>query len=500
MINIKGARLVFTYVLLFCFFGFEANAQNHFYFSPVCIEAQNHIATLRLKKAEQLLAAEKKLHPTNVAIDFLENYIDYYRLVIGQDYSNFKAIEAQMDARLKLVKKLPASTPYLLYTQSEINLQLGFVKSFNSEYVGAMLAFRSAYQLAKSNVEKFPDFKPSQKTVGMFKTLLGTIPSNYKWMLSVAGLSGDFDGGMAQIHQYFKTDNYPAFVLDKQNTEFYYTLFMLNFDDKQKAWDFCNQHTKDYQTNLLSCYLRAFTASKSAQNDEAILVLQNRPKTADYEPFYGLDYLHGQFKLNRLDDDAEHSLKRFVSFNKGKLYMKDAYRRISWSYLIKNDIEKFKVYRELSKRYGSANSEEDQNIERELAMGSQQDVVILKARLLFDGGYYQRAEDMIKQREPEQLKSDYHKLEYYYRYARILQEQKKYNKAVEYYDYVIKNSPTNTPYYFAPNACLQLGYIYQNLGFKQLAKSNFNKVSIYTKAEFIEGIKVKSAKELATLK
>jgi tetratricopeptide (TPR) repeat protein len=180
--------------------------------------------------------------------------------------------------------------------------------------------------------------------------------------------------------------------------------------------------------------------------------------------------------------------------------MKDAYRRMSWCYLLKNDIDKFKIYRELSKRYGSSNSEEDKNIMREAELGITHDMVILKARLLFDGGYYQLAEDNIKQRSPDQLKTDYQKQEYHYRYARILHEQNKYNKAIDYYTYVVKSAPVNTTYYFAPYACLHMGYIYQKMGFGQIAKSHFSKVDLYTKAEYYEGIKVKSNKELLKLK
>jgi tetratricopeptide (TPR) repeat protein len=500
MICIKGARMVITLVLLFLCQFVKADTQHHFYFSPVCIEAQKHIAALRLNKAQQLLSAEKKLHPDNVAIPFLENYIDYYRIVTSQDYSELKKIEQAKDVRLKAVRKISTGSPYYLYAQSEMHLQWGFIKSFNQEYVGAMLEFRNAYQLAKENFEKYPDFKPSMKTVGMFRTLLGTIPNNYKWVLGVTGLTGDFDGGMQLLQRYFRGDTHQEFILDKQSTEFYYTLFMLNFGDKQKAWAFCNEHTMDYNANLLSVYLRAYTASKSGKNDESIHVLQHRPKSSDYEPFYALDYYLGMFKLNRLDDDAEQSLKRFVSFYKGKLYMKDAYRRISWCYLLKNDLDKYKIYRELSKRYGSTNSEEDKNIMRETELGITHDLIILKARLLFDGGYYVKAEETIKQRNPDQLKTEYQRLEYYYRYARILHEQNKYNKATDYYEQVVKLSPVSTPYYFAPYACLHMGYIYQKMGFGQIAKSHFSKVELYTKAEYHESIKVKSNKELQKLK
>lgn len=495
---VRRAITVFT-LLLFFVMDSGAETQTVFNFTPGCVEAQKHIAALRLNKAALLLAEEKKAHPNNAAIVLLENSLDYYRIVTSQDFSLTKALDRIKDKRLEALKAIPASSPYKLYAQSEIHVQWAFIKFLKEEYVGAMFEFRSAYLLANENRIKYPDFKPGLKTVGMFKALLGTSPHSYKWILSVAGLEGDFDGGMEMISQYLKGDALPEFILDRQSAVFYYTLFTLNFGEKNKAWDFCEEQTRDYQTNQMSCYLRAYVGGKTAHNDEAIQVLQNRPRGNDYETFYLLDYLLGQCKLNRLDEDAEQYLKRFVAFYKGKSLLKDAYRRISWYYLLHNDEEKYKVYRELCKRYGGSGNEEDRNIQQEMASGISHDLLILRARLLFDGGYYQRAEETIKQRNPEQLKTGYQKLEYYYRYARILQEQNKLSKATELYGIVIKSAPFNTPYYFAPNACLQMGYIYQKLGFKQIARSHFLNVSNYKKAEYIQSIEIKAENELARL-
>ena len=109
-----------------------------------------------------------------------------------------------------------------------------------------MLEFRNAYQLANQNLTKFPEFEPSLKTVGMFKALLGTTPKNYKWVLGVAGLSGNYEKGMATLEQYVKADVPADAILDEQMGVFYYGLFMLNFGDKQKAWEFTQAHTLDW--------------------------------------------------------------------------------------------------------------------------------------------------------------------------------------------------------------------------------------------------------------
>lgn len=497
MSNPKGAKLVCTVLLLFFV---RASFASVFFYTPGCVEAQKYIASLRLAKAEQLLTTEAKAHPNNAAIPFLQNYLDFYRIIAEQSFTGYKPIDEAKSYRFDMAKKIPVSSPYHLYMQSEMHLQLGFVKVFHGELVGSMLEFRNAYQLANQNVLKFPDFKPSIKTVGMFKALLGTTPKNYKWILNVAGLSGNFEQGMSMIEKYVKSDIAPDFILDEQLSIFYYGLFALNFDDKAKAWEFVNTHTTDWNTNLMSCYLRAFTASKVAQNDEAIKVLQNRPKTNEYEAFPMLDYLLGQCKLNRMDEDADVPLKKFVSTYKGKTLLPDAYRRLSWFYLLKGDEEKFKTYRELGTRYKKEESEEFKNAVYEEKNGIAHDVIVLKARLLFDGGYYTRAEDVMKQRSVEQCKTNFQKLEYYYRYGRICQEQHKYSKAIELYTQVIKLSPTSTPYSFAPLASLQAGIIYAKSGFVPLAISYLESVKKYSKAEYVQSAEVRAETELEKLK
>ncbi|TAE77387.1 MAG: hypothetical protein EAY81_12355, partial [Bacteroidetes bacterium] len=84
----KGAVSVYTLLLLFLFpHSLAAEPASVFYFSPNCVEAQKHVAALRLNKAAQLLSEEKTANPNNAAVYFLENYVDFYRLVTSQDFS-----------------------------------------------------------------------------------------------------------------------------------------------------------------------------------------------------------------------------------------------------------------------------------------------------------------------------------------------------------------------------------------------------------------------------
>lgn len=496
----KGTALCYTVLFLFYFHIAGAEVQSVFYFSQPCIEAQKHIAALRLTKAQQILTEEKKAHPNNAAIGFLENYIDFYRIATSLDFSTFKAMDENKSERFEAAKNIPETSPYRLYTQSEMYLQFAFAKAMNEEFVSAMLDFRSAYQLAVENQKKFPSFKQSAKTVGMFKALLGTTGKSYKWVLSVAGLKGNFDEGMGLLENYFDTEFSDEFLLDKQTATFYYVLLHLNFGDKQLAWKFCEQRTRDYATNMMSNYLRGYTGMRTAQKEEAINVLQSRPKSSDYEPFAALEYYYALCKLYRLDADADIYFKHFISVNKNKVLTKEAYKRLSWFYLVNNDEEKFRIYYGMMKRYGGSQNEDDKNLQREISANTPHDVIVLKSRLLADGGYYPKAEETIRLRPVDQFASEYQRLEYYFRYARILQEQNKFSKATEYYQLVIKNSPDNTPYHFAPFANVYVGQIYLKLGFTQMAKTYFVNAAKYKKAEYIETAEIRAGKELQSLK
>jgi hypothetical protein len=491
---------VIMMLFLFLFYGVQAKETSVFYYSNACVEAQKHIAALRLNKAAQILSDEKKAQPNNAAVLLLENYIDFYRIVTSLDYSTFKDMEQQKSARLNAFKTIPENSPFHLYAQSELHLQFAFAKAMREEYVGAMFEFRSAYNLANDNLKKFPSFLPSQKTVGMFSALLGTTGKSYKWVLNIAGLRGNFNEGLALLEKYFEKKVGDEFVLDKQFAVFYYALLQLNYGDKQLAWKFCKDHTADYASSLMSCYLRGYTGMRTAQKEEAIEVFAARPKSSEYQKFDALEFYYALCKLYRLDHDADKHFKHFIANTKTKVLVKEAYRWLAWYYLVNNDYDKHVIYAGLMKRHGSRFNEEEKNMLYEIDKKISPDAIVLKARLLYDGGYYQRAEDMIASHPNQNWRSDYQKQEYYYRYARIMEAQHKLSKASEYYQLVIKNSSENTPYHFAPFASFYQGLIYKQLGFTQLAKSYLNNVSKYSKAEYAESIQIRAQNALQQIK
>jgi tetratricopeptide (TPR) repeat protein len=84
----------------------------------------------------------------------------------------------------------------------------------------------------------------------------------------------------------------------------------------------------------------------------------------------------------------------------------------------------------------------------------------MKSRLLFDGGYYQQALDLLQTKKEADYKSTADQLEYCYRSGRILQALFHPNEAISFYSKTIQLGKSSK-FYYACNASLQLGIIYE---------------------------------------
>jgi tetratricopeptide (TPR) repeat protein len=128
--------------------------------------------------------------------------------------------------------------------------------------------------------------------------------------------------------------------------------------------------------------------------------------------------------------------------------------------------------------YGSTHLEEDKSALRESQKKKMPSLPILQARLLFDGGYLDKALDEIHRQDVNTLATDEDKQEYYYRQGRIYDAMNSYDKALDSYN-------TSTRYnipgmYYAPASCLYSGMIWERRGNSNNARAFYKKCLSYT--------------------
>jgi hypothetical protein len=455
----------------------------YFDFTPNCRKIHQLIMNLQLEEAQQFIENEKQGNPSNIIPYYLENYKDFISIIISQDKTVFDRLIGKRSAIIDKIEKEDASSPYYNYCLADVYFQWAvariiFMKDFSNmiDGVKAGMEIKKAYDLLAKNHAAFPGFSPNLKLLGLMRAMVDAVPDSYKGVVKTLAFDGSFEQGVSELIQLTdKTITDKNYDYLKSEALFLLTFVEINLQsDKQKALFLKKYYThslflQEFKTNACLLYAKARYEMFIGKNDEAIQTLENYPRGKQYTYFGFIDYLTGKVKLNRLDKDAVIYFLNYVRNYKGSHYIKSAYQHIAWFHLFNNDAAKYTDYLKKAVQFGSSLSETDKQAEFESKKNELANVQLLKARVLCDGGYYPQALSILDgSTQVLQLRTSKDSLEYLYRMARIYHEWDKTDAAMPYYEAVIRIGD-DKPWYFATNAALQLGMIYENR--KELGKA-----------------------------
>ncbi len=459
-----------------------------FDFNSRCRDAYESIFSLRLEEGQSILNQERKTNPDNLIPLLLENYLDFFTVFITEEAAELDARSDNKDKRLDLLEEGDENSPYYLFTQAEINLQWAFARIKFAQYFKAVWEIRKAYKLLEANQKKFPDFAPNKKSLGILHAMVGTVPDNYQWGMKILGMQGTIAQGMGEIKSYLQySENNNRLLYDE--TKILHSFFLIYIDTKTKqAWQIAQQLPT--QTHLMNTLIAAQLAFRTGHNDYAIKLLLNRPKGKEYLDYYLLDFLLGSMKVNRLDTDADIYLKRFVNNFKGKHFIKEAYQKLAWHALvIHKDEAAYRKYMELCKTKGSKWADPDKQAYKEAKEGKMPNQILLKGRLLFDGGYFEEALGVLNAASVQVYKTPVEHLECHYRFGRIYEGLGDNEQAVAYYKRTInENDEVAGNHFFAPKAALQLGKLYERQNNDEMALIYFKKCLRFKNHEYKDSI------------
>jgi len=475
-------------------------AEAYFAFTANAKKAYRQAVSLRFEEAQSTIASLKMAEPKNLVVYHLENYIDFFTIIINEDEKEFKRLEKNKAYRLSQIKKGDKTSPYYLYTQAEILLQWATARIKFEEYVEAFNEVNKAYKLLEKNQRLFPNFIANNKSMGVLHAAVGNIPDSFKWGVKLlSGMDGTIEQGRKELEEVIKYAKYNDFIFEEESLALYAFLMLHLKNDNEEAWGIIQNNRLDPFTNPMACFVLANVALNTGRNDEAIQILENKPTGSQYHTFQYLDYMLGEAKLHRLDEDAADYLLRFVQNFKGKNYIKEAYQKLAWSRIVEGDLVGYQKYIKLTLTQGHKHSEGDKNAEREAKRKDIPHPVILKGRLLFDGGYYRKALEHMVRFSADNFTQKKHQLEYNYRLGRILHKMKNYPDAIAAYQNTIVKGE-DEPYYYACNAALQLGLIYENQSKKEQAHYYYKRCLRMKPDQYRNGLHVRAKAGLNRLK
>lgn len=465
----------FSTLLASLAFSCVASAQAYFEWTPKARKVYEKVIHLRLREAQNGVEDLKREEPANLIVHHLENYIDFFYLYLQEDRNAFKALKSKRSERLDYIQAGDSESPYYLFVQADIRFQWALLKFKFNDYLDGFQEVSKAYKLLVKNQEMFPDFMPNLKNLSILHALAGTIPDNYKWGVKLfSGLEGSIAEGRREMETVLTYAQTNDFLFEKEMKALYAYLLLHLENKSEEAWSFVQSAGFQPEQNALHCFIMANIGMRGQHNDEVITLLERRPKSRAISHFAHLDFMLGLAKLRRLDVDAKKHFLAYLKHFKGEHYIKEAYQKLAWHALIFEGEEAYWRYLELCREQGTAVSGNDKSAQKEAESGQAPQVDLLKARLLFDGGYYEQALKLLNSLDEEHFPEKNGRLEYFYRKGRIHHGLKQFPQAISHYLQTIRRGENET-YFYACNAALQIGLVYEEMNNPVQAKAFFQR-------------------------
>ncbi len=457
----------------FCFaftlIALSSFAKRTYIFDAACTRAYQDVTSLKIYSAQQWINKARQQNPGNLIPDLLEGYIDFFVLFFNEDAAEYKARKENIETRINHLKDGDEKSPYYKYCLSVAYLQKAMIAIKFNERFAAFFAFKKAFSYIKDNRKSFPGFMPDDMIYAPMQVLAGLIPDGYKGMAGFLGIKGSVNKGMQLMRSFVYSNNAEArFFFNEAAFYYCYLLFYVQ-NQPEEAFAFIKQKNLDVVNNHLFAYMTANLAINSKKADYSKQIILNRNRSPDYLEIPMWNYELAFIKLDHLElSDAATYFETFLRTFKGNFYVKDAYQKLSWCYYLQGNTESAEKARQQLLKKGNLISDADKQAYRDAKSGAYPNPLLLKARLLSDGGYYSEALQLLAGKTSADFSTPEEKLEFDYRVARIYDDLDRKEEAVQAYNTVIVLGKTSKAY-FASRAALQAGGIFEKKGNKQQA-------------------------------
>ena len=455
-------------------------------FDEITELAYTHALNLDFDRVHQLIPT-----PTTPQHHYVVSLAETLELLINEDAEKFSDYEELFNSRLERKTKL--NSPEDLLLQAEIRTQWAFVYlKFGHEFDGA-LHLRQAYMTVQLIKERFPRFQLVDKTSGLLNVVIGSVPQKYNWVLSLLSIEGSTATGLEELGRVKGIFAFEAKVIHALIQGF---LLQQPSDGLEKI----EEVLREQPTNRLALFLGSALARKNRQSDDALKMLESLDNLPEGVSLHLAHYLRGELYLYKGKYlEAISSYRWFINNYRGQNGIKDAYYKIGLCYWLNGNANDAHASFKVARTVGRDASEADKYAARSLAEPELPHVMLTRARYATDGGYYERARAIFDSIQDSDIPTDRDRAEYFYRKARLAHYTNDITSAKELYLKSIEITG-DQPWYFAPNSCLQLGYIALDEGEEIAAKNYFNKALTYNKHEYKNSIDSKAKSALDQIK
>lgn len=411
-------------------------------------------------------------------------YRDFIRNLLYQSKYSFDSYFRQSGQWLQLLEKSKASNNLIPAAIAEVHLYRAVLASQFSDYrVSAVELVASYRMLAKSGSDLNPPDR--NKLSGILGILFQQVPDQYGKYLRLLGIRPSGLSGFNGLERYYSAAA-PGSIERMEGYLLMITALKEFSQDPAAAWSFVNSQGQPMLDNPLIRYQSALAALKAGDCESAVKFLDSGSgMLKDAFPYW--TYQLGRCKLYQNDPAAGGCLEKFLRNPGGDNYRHMAFLMLGWQHLVNGQDEKgadaFNQVRLLPAPFTTY----DKQALREASAEKMPDPELLRVRLLFDGGYYDRCLESCGKLVLSGRYHDQEEGELLYRKARCEQRTGRITPAIGSFLAVIERAGSIRSY-LVPNSALQLGNLYKKSGQADLALKYYKICLDLNKYGYREGI------------
>jgi TolA-binding protein len=453
------------------------------------------LLSLKLDQGNTSLERESIQHKNNPYFLLVNSYATTLYILLYEDQNFYQKNKNQYSQSIKILSKQKHDEYWKKLIEAEIRFQAGLVKMRFNEEVAASWEFKQSYQIIQKLHQANPSLIPHKKLMGLFQIFLGSVPEKYNWITRLFRIQGSIEHGQKYLEEVSQSNS--IFSLEATMLKAAADKFML----KNPLCVSCKLEStlNKQRDNYLLAYLYASILVKEGNSDAAFQTLA-RFSQHQYIHFPLAYLLQGETMLYKGEyEKAQYYFLNFLKYTQGENHVKDAYYKLFLTYWLTGDDKKAEMYLAKVLNSGQNTYDADKYAYKFALSKELPDENLMKARLNTDGGYLDKALEELRKycfQKPEDSKDN---IEFWYRKGRINQLKGQYKDAYFYYKKTITLSE-GKKHYFAPNACLQLGYLYRDDNNIAEAKYYFIKAISYQDHEYKNSIDNKAKAALSELK
>jgi hypothetical protein len=447
------------------------------------------VLNLQVDEAHELIQA-----PETPQQHYVIALAEALELLITEDGEKYTEYEDRFNERLERKTKL--NTPDDLFLQAEIRIHWTFVYlKFGHEF-DAALNLRQAYLTVQELKTRYPKFEAIKKTSALIEIIIGSVPVKYNWVLGLLNMEGSTKAGFEELESICNSTS----ALRFESNLIYALLQGLLVQRPDLGSLKIKELLAIHPHNRLALFLGSALAIKDSKSEEALAMLDSLNAQSIGMPLHYVHYMRGEIYLYREEYlNSISSYRWFINHYRGQNGIKDAHYKIGLCYWLNGNSNDAEATFKQARTIGKEASEGDKYAARSLADTQLPHVKLSKARYAIDGGYYKRANEILQSLTTAETPTKRDQVEQHYRKARLAHKLNELDNAKKFYLKTIELSG-DEPWYFAPNACLQMGYIIWAEGDGSEARNYFNKALLYGKHEYKNSIDSKAKSAIAQIK